>query len=208
MRQIHIHWLIKILRNREDLMRRISFIILCFGFIVLAEEMAQDKWVYFKKPVPYNMSKSDSSLVKDIPGKNTLKNIEYQTILLENLEGKELPRFKYANLEIQIADSLEAYNLSQKIPSSEIIYDEMGYQQYDWAIRSSYFVYGSQVDSVCSAINGSINSAYICTKSENTALIVFGKNMSNEKAQELVQKLKSLNISAKIQSLKYIEVDL
>lgn len=188
-----------------------------FLLVIVATFAEEDKsnkyWVYFEKPVNYSEAsrcyKSNTNgKNSSIPAYNLVKEFNPQVISLDNISGKKIPRYTYCRFEIQIADSLEAHNTLGKFNNSSIVYDEMGYQQYDWAIKTEEIINKAKADSVCNDIKKKLKSSFTCFKNEETAFIVFGMDLTNEQANELIKKLNKKKIAATYSILEYVEIDL
>lgn len=179
-----------------------------------AETISSELYVTYKDPVPYQEINSylktgkKSDILNEIPNLSKIKEMDIKVYLLENYKSKDLPRFKFVKFEIQIEDSLEAASVSKTIETSRLQYDEMGYQELAWAIKSDITMTGTKADSLCETIKNKIKSASVCMKNENTAFIVFGEKLTQENADLLVKKLKKSGIDSVVRNLKYVEIDL
>lgn len=182
--------------------------------IISAEQNNSGKyWVYYEKPVLYSealrcYSANNNKKSSSIPAYDLIKEFNPKVISLENISGDKLPRFSFCRFEIEIADSLEAHSTMGKFENSSIVYDEMGYQQYEWSVRTEKVINSSIADSICNGLKSTLKSSFVCLKNEETAIIVFGMNLTKGEADELVGKIRKKNIPVTSAILDYIEVDL
>ena len=208
-----------IFRGSKGVMKYLTFLFIIFfcNTFIFSQDMKNinnNYYVYLTSAVPYNeINKYYKTGIKTkniskIPDINTLKSNNGKILLLDYLEGGGLPRFTFVTFEIQVEDSIEAYTIAQNIPNSEIIYDEMGYQQYSWAIRSNTITSKKLADSLCVALKVKLTSQSLCIKNENTAYIIFGENLSKQSATTLLDKLKKIGLNTSIGTFKYLDMDL
>ncbi len=196
------------------------FILLILSNLVIASENKNDVKnellysVYYKEPLPYEEIDKyfekgiKDSLLKGVSNLEILKHKKTEVELLSNIKGKNIPRLTFVKFEIQIEDSLEAHLVLKKFKDARIVYDEMGYQDLEWSIRTNLTMSSLQADSLYSSLKTNLKSPSVCMKNENTAFLIFRKDLSKKDAQLLVEKLKKDNINAVFSVFKFIEIDL
>lgn len=128
--------------------------------------------------------------------------------LHEQLVGKGLPPQAYSQVRVFFSDSNHAKAFQKRFPSSELLFDDDGFWEFEWHVRLKEVIPNPQRKAFEAKLRKLAPEARSVEFGSDDAVITFGRCLSQDEARALARKVHSSGVEAKELHLKTIEVDL